>query len=141
MIGASDFHLSERPFDQRPSLKSEVRFPRDQFPGNRILVGDWLVYYAVGGWKRVFAIVKVIDEPKRDVLSGDSEIDRRWPHAAEVLLAPEHVTDLNHAPVLASISSSLQRQIRQGVSYLEMGEPEFQRAKESLRRARAGIRH
>ena len=140
LIGASDWHVGERPFDQRPSLKTAVRFPRDQFPGQRIGVNDSLVYYAVGGWKRIFAIVQVVGEPKRDVPSGDADVERRWPHAAAVILAPEHVTDLRIAPMLTSVSPSLQREIGQGVSYLEMGEPEFQRAKESLRRARAGIR-
>ena len=140
MIGSSDWPVGERPFDETPSLKTEVRFPKDQFPGRVIHKEDWLVYYAVGGWKRIFAIVQLVGEPERDVPSGSPEVDKRWPHAARVMLSPEHVPSLSTAPLLTDISRTLQGHITQGVSHLEMGEPEFQRAKEALRRARAGIR-
>ena len=140
MIGSTDRPLGEHPFTERPSLKRQVRFPKDQFPGRLIGKGDWLVYYAVGGWKRIFAVVQLTGDPERDVPSGDAEVDRRWPHAAAVALAPEHVDSLSFAPELRSVSKSLQAEIHQGVSHLPMGEPEFQRAREALRKARAGLR-
>ena len=139
MIGASDWPLGDYPFEDRPSLKSEVRFPSSQFPGRLIGKGDSLVYYAVGGWKRVFAIVQLTGEPKRGVPSGDPVIDKRWPHAADVLLTPYYVEPLSRAPLLTDISRSLQSQIQQGVSHLPMGAPEFERAREAIRRAGAGV--
>jgi hypothetical protein len=139
MIGASDWPLHDYPFRDRPSLKTEVRFPRDQFPGRLISKGDSLVYYAVGGWKRVFAIVELTEDPQRDVRSGDAQVDKRWPHAATVLLSPYWVEPLTRAPLLSDVSQSLQSEIHQGVSHIPMGAPKFERAKEAIRRARAGV--
>jgi hypothetical protein len=139
MIGASDWPLGDYPFRDRPSLKSEVRFPRDQFPGRLIGTGDSLVYYAVGGWKRIFAVVELVEDPQRDIPSGDSRVDKRWPHAARVLLTPYWVEPLSGAPLLTDVSRSLQSEIHQGVSHLPMGAPEFDGAKAALRRARARV--
>ena len=84
MIGASDWPLGQFPLKDRSEIRTAVRFPRDRFPGRLINPGDLLVYYAVGGWKRVFAIVEMAGAVKRDVPSGDPRVNKRWPHAAPV---------------------------------------------------------
>src|SRR4051794_17123599 len=82
-IGASDLPLPNDPFISDPELLDLVRFPRDQFPRD-MHKGDELVYYAVGGYKKIFAIVRLAEDPRRDVPSTSSrtaasEIARRWP--------------------------------------------------------------
>jgi hypothetical protein len=72
MIGASDLPLDNDPFIQIPSLATRVRFPRDQFPRD-MKKGDELLYYAVGGYKKLFAQVRLTGDPEHDVPTGDPE--------------------------------------------------------------------
>ena len=109
MIGASDLPLPNDPFAQIPSLARLVRFPRDQFP-HEIKKGDELLYYAVGGYKKVFAQVRLIGDPAQDVpVTGsargvsNAQIFRRWPHAAAVELGP-HVDYVEFGPGPCGIS-------------------------------------
>src|SRR4051812_14056441 len=107
MIGASDLPLPNDAFVAAPSIKRRVRFPRDQFPRD-MKKGDELVYYAVGGYKKLFAQVRLTADPEREVLVDELEardgvaaveIFRRWPHAADVELG-QHVERVESGPDL-----------------------------------------
>lgn len=133
MIGASDLPLANDPFVQIPSLARLVRFPRDQFPHD-MKRGDELLYYAVGGYKKVFAQVRLTGDPQRDVPTGDpergipnSEIFRRWPHAATVDLGP-HVDYVEYGPDLWDVNPRLMEQIHQGVSHFSISSTDFDQA-------------
>jgi hypothetical protein len=134
MIGAGDFQLTPHPFDDehRQEMRSEVRFPRDKFP-HQMTPGDEFIYYAVG-YQRIFAQARMEGPAVRDVPHPHPEVRRRWPHAGPIKLGP-HVEDLANAPSLRQVSQALQDQIHQGVSYLPMGRPEFDRAVELIRKA------
>jgi hypothetical protein len=54
LIGASDLPVPNAVFREIPSLAELVRFPKGQFPTD-MRKGDALLYYAVGGYKKVFA--------------------------------------------------------------------------------------
>jgi hypothetical protein len=97
---------------------------------------DRLVYYAVGGFKCIFAIVDVVGHPQRNVAHEDPKISRRWPHAVAVSLTPYRVEHLRYAPQLAEVSMRLAQAIGQGVSHLEMSEAESMKAAAALRNAR-----
>lgn len=136
LVGASDWHCDQHPFTDDPELKNQVRFPKDKFPGTSMTVGDKLVYYAVGGWKRVFAVVEVIEPPQRDVPTQGGQVDARWPHAVRVIRTEDWLDDVAKAPTLSSISRTLQGEIQQGVSHLPMGHHEFEAARAAIRKAR-----
>jgi hypothetical protein len=130
MIGASDLPLANDPFVQIPSLAYLVRFPRDQFPRD-MKKGDELLYYAVGGYKKLFAQVRLTDDPKRDVPTGapergipNAEIVRRWPHAAPVERGP-HVDYVEFGPDLWDINPRLMDEIHQGVSHFAITSTDF----------------
>jgi SAM-dependent methyltransferase len=57
LLGAGDMPLGKTPFRDREDLLTRVRFPKDQFP-RATRRGDELVYYAVGGYKRLFAVAR-----------------------------------------------------------------------------------
>jgi hypothetical protein len=133
MIGASDLPLPNDPFVEIPSLARLVRFPRDQFPRN-IKRGDELLYYAVGGYKKLFAQARLTGDPERDVPVGDpergvpnSEIFRRWPHAATVQLGP-HVDYVEFGPDLWDVNPRLMDEIHQGVSHFDVSRADFDKA-------------
>ncbi len=136
MIGAHDFQLTERPFDDsnRQEMTTEVRFPKDKFP-HQVTPGDEFIYYAVGYYK-VFAHARLIGPVQRDVLHPHPEVRRRWPHAGPIALGP-HLEDLRDAPSLRDLNPALFAEIHEGVSYLPMGRPEFDAAVASIRRAQA----
>src|SRR3954453_20847272 len=107
MIGSSDLPGSSTPPPDIPPLERGCRFPPDQFPGGHIGPGDRLVYYAVGGFKSIFAIVDVAADPRRDVPYPDPVVRSRWPHAVDVTMTPWRVDDLAHAPALVAVSRLL----------------------------------
>jgi hypothetical protein len=136
MIGAHDFELSTRPFEDefRDELYTHVRFPRDKFP-HQITVGDELVYYAVGHY-RIFAVSRITGDVRRDVPHPNVRVFKRWPHAAAIDLGP-HIKDLALAPFLEDVSPAHKAEIHQGISYLPMGRPEYDRAVAAIRKAQA----
>jgi len=135
MIGAHDLPLSNTPFEDRPELLDRVRFPRDQFP-REMRRGDELIYYAVGGYKGIFAIAQLTADPERDVGEDiEPERLRRWPHAASVDFRVR-LRFVDSGPALADVGRSLQGQVGQGVSHFEIGRPEFERAYDLLRKAK-----
>lgn len=126
MIGASDLPLPNDPFIKIPSLARLVRFPRDQYPRD-MKKGDELLSYAVGGYKKLFAQVRLTGAPVRDVPTSDSEVFRRWPHAATVDLGP-HVDYVEFGPDLWDINPRLMDEIHQGVSHFPISSADFERA-------------
>jgi hypothetical protein len=135
MIGADDFKLEKRPFDDwnRQELLTQVRFPPGKAPRD-LAVGDEFVYYAVG-YYRVFAISRLTGHVEQGVSHPHPEVRRRWPDAAPIHLGP-HLNELANAPLLREISPSLLDQIRKGTTILPMGRPEYDRAVAAIRRAR-----
>ncbi|MDQ3822178.1 MAG: hypothetical protein M3321_02925 [Actinomycetota bacterium] len=135
MIGASDLPLPNTPFQDIPSLLRRIRFPREQFP-SYMTPGDELVYYAVGGYKGLFAIAELTSKPERDVPIDDPVVRKRWPHAADVTIRMR-LDRVTSGPQLAEVSPALQQNVTQGTSHFEIGRPEFERAYELLRKAKA----
>ncbi len=118
-----------------------MRFPRDQFPHD-MKKGDELLYYAVGGDKKLFAQVRLTGDPERDVPTGDpergipnSEVFRRWPHAATVDLGP-HVDYVEFGPDLWDINPRLMEEIHQGVSHFPIGSSDFDKAVRLINRGK-----
>jgi hypothetical protein len=138
MIGASDLPLPNDPFVQIPSLRTQIRFPRDQFPRD-MGRGDELLLYAVGGYKKIFATVMLEEEPERDVGGTDPWIFKRWPHAVRVQLGP-HVDLVEHGPDLTDINPRLQGEIHQGVSHFPVSRDDYDKAVRLLIAARARTR-
>jgi hypothetical protein len=141
MIGASDLPLANDPFVQIPSLSTLVRFPRDQFPRD-IKKGDELLYYAVGGYKKLFAQVRLVGDPEREVPTGapergvpSGEIFRRWPHAAAVDRGA-YVDCVEFGPDLAEVNPRLTDEIRQGVSHFSISSADFDKAVQLIRKGR-----
>jgi hypothetical protein len=124
LVGASDLSLPNDPFVRIPSLREEIRFPRDQFPRD-MSRGDELLLYAVGGYKKIFAAVRLEEEPRRDVGGTEPWILKRWPHAVRVHLGP-HVDLVEHGPDLAAVNPHLLDEIRQGVSHFPISAADYE---------------
>jgi hypothetical protein len=134
MIGANDRPLQAEPYVDLPELRTLIRFPREDFPG--VIHPDHrMVLYAVGGWLRIFAVVKVLAPPRRDVPTTDEELRARWPHGVQVQTRIR-LNNLNHAPLLERVSPELKRRIHKGVSHLEMYKADYDTAVKLLREAR-----
>ena len=58
MLGSTEMPMSNPPWGHRYDAEDEVRFPAKPAPVE-ISPGDELVYYAVGGYKRVFATARI----------------------------------------------------------------------------------
>jgi hypothetical protein len=136
MIGASDFKLEERPFDDwnRQELTTQVRFPRGKVPRD-LTPGDELVYYAVG-YQRIFAMARLTGDVVANVPHPHPEIRRRWPDAAPIELGP-HLRDLANAPLLRDVVPALKEEIYQGVTIVPMGHQQFASAVAAIRRSQA----
>jgi hypothetical protein len=134
LIGASDLPLPNDPFVRDPSLYEWVRFPRDQFP-REINKGDELVYYAVGGYKKLFAIARLTAEPQRDVPARHATIFKRWPHAARVEIGP-HLQYVEFGPDLGAVDPRLMDEIHQGVSHFRITPEQYANAVRLILRAR-----
>jgi hypothetical protein len=112
----------------------EVRFPPKP-PPTDVAPGDELVYYAVGGYKRLFGTVRVETAPTL-VHHNNPVVEKRWPYLSKVTVRPDtKVRYVSSGPELEAIGVGLQEQIDQGVSHFEIGRPEFDRAVQLLRRA------
>ena len=138
LVGASDFPLPNDPFIAIPSLKEQIRFPRDQFP-REIIRGDEMLLYAVGGYKKIFAAVMLEEDPRRDVPGADAVVFRRWPHAVAVRLGP-HIDFVEFGPDLNDIKAGLQSEVRQGVSHFPISAADYQAALRMLATAREAQR-
>ena len=135
LLGSTDMPMSNSPWGER-EINEEIRFPASP-PPKEVTPGDELIYYAVGGYKRVFAAARVEGEP---VLSDKHEnpvVAKRWPYAAPVKIRPDTKLEyVSSGPGLNEITPGLQSKIGHGVSHFEIGKPEFDRAVALLRRAK-----
>jgi hypothetical protein len=114
--------------------EDEVRFPPKPPPTN-VAPGDELVYYAVGGYKRLFGSVRVETAPTL-VDHHNPIVQKRWPYLAKVAVRPStRLRYVSSGPELKAIDPSLQDEIDQGVSHFEIGRAEFNRAVQVLQRA------
>jgi len=118
----------------RDELDDEVRFPKP-LP-KEITPGDELVYYAVGGFKRIFATARVTTAPVLRPEHANPVIAKKWPFASDAELDPStRMRRVSNGPLLADVSPALQEKIGHGVSHFEIGRPEFERAVKLLRQA------
>jgi hypothetical protein len=102
--------------------------------------GDGLLYYAVGGYKKIFAAVHLTEDPRRGVLGAEPPVFKRWPHGASVKLGP-HVEYVEFGPDLAAIEPALQREIHQGVSHFLISYRQFEEGVRLIIAARDAHRH
>ena len=137
LLGATDMPMPNYPWGQRSDIVDEVRFPAKPIP-KEISPGDELIYYAVGGYKRVFATARVDSAPRLSDVHPNPVVAKRWPYAAKVSLSPSTKLEyVSSGPNLADIAPSLQKKVGQGVSHFEIGRAEFDRAVQLLRRAKS----
>jgi hypothetical protein len=134
MIGASDYPLHEDQdvFDTGGAERDVVRFPTRQFP--KQWTGDErLIYYAVGGTKKIFAAAQLTGPPVENV----AQPGERRPHTAPVKFDPTTVVrDLRFAPELVKLDLDLRDQIAKDVSWIQMTGQQFDAACALLRAAR-----
>jgi hypothetical protein len=136
LLGSSDFPMPDDAFDRDPEMSYEVRFPKGSPPSD-VAPGDELVYYAVGGFKRIFASARVDGPAVLNAVHSNPEVARRWPYAAPVSLRPETRLDrVSAGPELAEVGPGLQQKVGHGVSHFEIGRAEFDRALSLLRKAK-----
>jgi hypothetical protein len=138
LLGSSDMPMpNDWWWGGRNDLDDEVRFPPRPAP-NEIGPGDELVYYAVGGFKRIFASARVTSVPELRDLHPNPIIAKRWPYAVDARLDPStRLRYVSSGPELASVGPALQERVGHGVSHFEIGGTEFRRALQLLRRAKA----
>lgn len=137
MLGASDMPMPNHPWGRPGDAEDEVRFPPKPSPVN-ISPGDELVYYAVGGYKRVFATARVETAPKLGDVHPNAIVAKRWPYVAKVALRPStKLVYVSSGPELTQIAPGLEEQVGHGVSHFEIGRLEFDRAVQLLQRAQA----
>lgn len=137
MLGSSDMPMPNHPWGARNDAEDEVRFPPRPAPAG-ISPGDELVYYAVGGYKRVFATARVETAPKLSDVHPNRVVAKRWPYAAKVSLRPTTKLEyVSSGPELTDVAPGLQDQVGHGVSHFEIGRAEFERAVQLLQRAKA----
>jgi hypothetical protein len=102
-----------------------------------VSAGDELIYYAVGGYKRIFGAVRVEDVAVLNPLHSNASVARRWPYAAPITRRPSaclyYVTS---GPLLEDVARGLQQKIRHGVSHFEIGRSEFDHAISLLTKAK-----
>jgi hypothetical protein len=134
MLGSTDMPMPNHPWGHRNDAEDEVRFPAKPAPVE-ISPGDELVYYAVGGYKRVFATAR-IDGPPKLTAAPKTVIEKRWPYVAKASLRPStKLQYVSSGPELAQIGPGLQEQVGHGVSHFEIGRVEFERAVKLLQMA------
>ena len=133
LLGSTDMPMANYPWDE-DEMHSEVRFPPKP-PPNDISPGDELVYYAVGGYKRVFVTARVEESPQLNQVHSNSEVAKRWPYASRVALRPEtRLTYVSSGPELNEVTPGLQDNVRHGVSHFEIGKPQFEHTVSLLRK-------
>ena len=136
MLGSTDMPMPNHPWGHRNDAEDEVRFPAKPAPVE-ISPGDELVYYAVGGYKRVFATARIEAAPKLTA-APKTVIEKRWSYVAKASLRPStKLQYVSSGPELTQIGPGLQGQVGHGVSHFEIGRDEFERAVTLLQRAQA----
>jgi hypothetical protein len=137
MLGASDMPMPNHPWGRNNDPEDIVRFPSRPKPTD-IAAGDELLYYAVGGYKRVFATARVESAPVLGDIPPNDPIAKRWPYVAGVSLRPStRLEYVSSGPLLAEIAPALQQNVGHGVSHFEIGRAAFDRAIQLLQRAKA----
>ena len=121
-IGHAKASLPEAWLAERPGILESTGFPRRP----RMEPGDRLVYYAAG-WRSVFAIVEVIDEPTdREPRTSNPA---RWPWSVTVeplLLIPSMAS----APPVEAIGVAARSMSQQ--SHIRLSEEHYERAVEAI---------
>jgi len=137
MLGSTDMPMPNRPWGRNNDPEDIVRFPPRPVPVG-IGPGDELVYYAVGGYKRVFATARVESKPVLGNIPPNDPIAKRWPYIAKVSLRPSTKLEyVSSGPELSDIAPALQDSVGHGVSHFEIGHAEFHRALQLLQRAKS----
>jgi hypothetical protein len=135
MLGSTDMPMPNDAWGPRGDVETHVRFPPKPKPDD-VSNGDEFVYYAVGGYKRVFATARVEGRPALQS-HPVTAVEKRWPYLAPVTIRP--TTKLKYVesgPTLDEISPGLQAKVRHGVSHFEIGRSEFERAVKLLEQAK-----
>ena len=133
LLGLSEMPMPNLAFGRDEEMNKEVRFPRPE--PKDVMPGDELVYYAVGGYKRIFGVARVEESPKQNHVHSNPVVAKKWPYAARVALRPDtKLRYVSSGPLLEEVGRSL---LGHGVSHFEIGAPEFARAVSLLRKAKA----
>ncbi len=136
LLGSTDMPMSNEPWDRDVEMHKEVRFPARPVP-KEITVGDEFVYYAVGGYKRIFGASRADGEPILNHEHSIPDVAKRWPYAAPITLNPSACLKyVSSGPSLNDITPGLQSKVGHGVSHFEIGKPQFDRAISLLRQAK-----
>jgi hypothetical protein len=115
LLGASDMPMRDHPWPER-EINEEVRFPPKP-PPKDVTKGDVLVYYAVGGFRRIFAVARIDGPPILNPRHENPVIAKRYPYAAPVSLQPDVKLEyVSSGPELKDVGRDLQSKIGQGVS-------------------------
>jgi hypothetical protein len=137
MLGSTDLPMPNEPWGTRGDIADEVRFPPKPAPTD-VSAGDELVYYAVGGYKRVFATARIEEPPQLSDVHPNPVVAKRWPYAARVSVRPStKLRYVSSGPMLEEVGAGLQGKVGHGVSHFEIGRPEFERAVQLLTKAKA----
>jgi hypothetical protein len=137
LLGSTDMPMPNDPWGRDPEMAKEVRFPAKPAPTD-IAKGDELIYYAVGGYKRLFGASRVDDVPVINNEHSNAVVAKRWPYAAPVEVRHDvKLTYVSSGPSLDDVTPGLQKNVRHGVSHFEIGRPEFERAISLLRKAKS----
>src|SRR5690348_14837682 len=87
LLGSSDMPMEDDWLGcGRQDLEDEVRFPKPQ--PKDVTPGDHVVYYAVGGFKKIFATARIETLPEERPQHANPVIAKRWPYASDALLDP-----------------------------------------------------
>jgi hypothetical protein len=92
----------------------------------RIVPGDRLVYYAAG-WRRIFAIVEVVEEPTDRVRRTANPARWPWSVTVEPLLVVPH---MENAPPVEAIGVAARSMSQQ--SHIRISEEHYERAVEAI---------
>ena len=131
-----DGAMPDRPWTRAHPPDATVRFPSSPAP-SEIRPGDELVYYAVGGSKRIFATARVESAPVLGDIPPNDRIAKKWPYVVEVSLRPSTKLEyVSSGPLLSDVDHALQEKVRHGVSHFEIGREQFRRAMQLLERAK-----
>ena len=137
LLGSTDMPMANDTWGTRGDLDDQVRFAGRPKPDD-VAVGDELVYYAVGGYKRVFATARVESAPEESDDHPNPVVAKRWPYASTVAVRPStKLRYVSSGPELNDISPGLLGNVGHGVGYFPISREQFERAVQLLQRAKA----
>jgi len=137
MLGSTDMPMPNDAWGTRGDIEEQVRFAPQPKPTD-VVPGDELVYYAVGGYKRVFAKARVESTPELNSFHPNPAIAKRWPYASKIAVRPStKLKYVSSGPELSAISPGLQSKVAKGVGYFEISRDDFERAVQLLQRAKS----